>query len=106
MQLRPDAGAAQPQIGELQRWNQHLRWLEKRFDRQAAALVVVLAILEARRRTERDVAVDRLAEMRAEAVRVRQRVDERVHQMSFRRNQLRILAAAGIDAERRAAERR
>ena len=74
---------------------------------KAIALVVVLAILIADRRTERDVAVDRLASD-ARRGRACAAADRRAPLTScaLRRHQLRVLAAARIDAERLAAEHR
>ena len=66
---------------------QLLRRLEEVLERNAVSFVVVLAVLEADRRAERHVAVDRLGEMHAKAVAVcmRQRIDEAVHEAALRR---------------------
>ena len=59
VELRPDAAAAEPQIVERQLRQQLARRLEEVLDRDPIVLVVVLAVLEADGRAERDVAVDR-----------------------------------------------
>src|SRR5690349_13336102 len=104
MQLRADAAAAEPQVGHLQRGYELPRRLEERGERQPVALVIVPSFLEARRRPERHVSVDRFAEMRAEAVRMRQRIDQRADKAALRRHELRVLTATWIDAEGFAAE--
>ena len=82
------------------------RRLDERLDRQAIALVVVLPVLIADRRSEPDRAVDRAGQVHAESVarRVRQRIDERVDERSLGGRQLGVLAAARIDRERLAPE--
>src|SRR5262245_3486272 len=100
MQLRTDARAAGPQVGELQRREQVSRWFEKGFKRQPIAFVVVLPLLKPRGRTKRDVSVNGLAEMCTEAVGVRQRIHECVDERAFRRHQFRVLTATRIDSKR------
>ena len=68
VQLRADAASPETQIRQLQRRQEPARRLEKGLDRDPVVFVVVLPILVTHRRTEGHIAVDRLAQMGAEAV--------------------------------------
>src|SRR6266545_7387841 len=70
MEFRTNAASAQPQILEMQVRQQLSCGLEEIFNRDAAAFIVVPAILVADRGTEGDVAVDRLGEVYAKRVAV------------------------------------
>ena len=106
MQFGTDAAAGEPQVVERDLRNEPLRRLEKRLERQAIVLIIVLPRLKADRRADPHVAAGRSRQMRAEAVarRVRRRIHERLDERSFRRRQFRVLAAARIDRERLAAQ--
>ena len=80
----------------------------KRLDRDAVGLVVVLPLLEPDGRAQRHVAEDRPGEVDAEAVPlgVRQRIDQAVDEPPLRGHELHVLAAARVDGEPLAAERR
>ena len=106
MQLRADAGAGQPQVGDRDRRQQLLRRLQEVDQRQPIVLVVVLAFLVADGRPEQHGPVDRLRQVGAQRMPagVRQRVDRKVHQRSARRCELGILTAAGEDRERLSAQ--
>src|SRR5687768_1737844 len=99
MQLGADSAAAQAKVSQRQLRQQQARRLEEILDRDPLSLVVVLALEIADGRTERDVAVNGLAQVNAKSVGVRQRVHERVDQMTFDGHQFRVFAAARIDSK-------
>src|SRR5215208_3882942 len=67
MELRPDAAAAKTQIANSQFGEQTPRRFDKVFDRNPLVLVVVFPIEVANGRAKRDVAMDGLAQMNAQA---------------------------------------
>ena len=101
MPFGADAAAAEPQVLDRDFRQERARHLEKGFERQTTVLVVVLPILITNRRPNPHAAVDGLREMRAQpmAGRMRDGIDEAVHEMARPRRQLRVLASAGIDRE-------
>src|SRR5438067_3781018 len=101
MELRADAASRQAQIAERDRREEPLRRREKRLERLAVVLVIVLPLLESNGRADPDAAAGRSCQMHAQAVAsaMRQRIHERRDERSLRRRKLRVLAAARIDRE-------
>ena len=104
MELWANAASAKPEVVERDLWQQLLRWFEELLDRDTVVLVVVLPILVASRRSERDVAADRLGDVHPKSVCVRQGIDQPVHHVALGWHQFRVLTTARIDLEASASE--
>src|SRR2546422_722376 len=101
MQLRADAAARQPEVGQPNLRQQLSGRLNEGLERQPVALVVVFSVLISDRRPQPYVAANRAGQMHAEPVarRMRQRIHERADERPSGRRELSIFAAARIDGE-------
>jgi len=104
MNFRTDAAAAESQVVDRNVAQQPSCGIDKRVDRQPAALVVVLPLLKADRRPEPHLTAGRLDDVNAKAMHGRQRIHESIHQRALRWCQLHVFTATRIDSERLSAE--